>query len=155
MSDTRFDALWPSLPVPALMIDDGDKIAEVNSSSELFLNASARSLTGVPVFDKLAIDAPLEEAFSRVRRDNSPMFINNVDVSGGNAAPVQCNIQISPLQGMENWLILMMEPRQIADRLGRSHQVKTSARSAIGMSTTPAKSFSRCVFQTRLTAMFK
>ncbi|WP_434287003.1 two-component system sensor histidine kinase NtrB [Celeribacter sp. SCSIO 80788] len=129
----RFDMLWPSLPVPAIMIDAGDEIVEVNSAAELFLNASAKALTGVPVFDKLAIDAPLEEAFGRVRRDDSPLFINNVDVSGGNAAPVQCNIQIAPLQGMENWLVLLMEPRQIADRLGRAHQVKTSARSAIGM----------------------
>lgn len=133
MSDARFDTLWPSLPVPALMINEADQIVEINSSAELFLNASAKSLKNVPVFDKLAIDAPLEEAFSRVRRDSSPMFINNVDVSGGNAAPVQCNIQIAPLQGVEDWLILLMEPRQIADRLGRSHQVKTSARSAIGM----------------------
>jgi two-component system nitrogen regulation sensor histidine kinase GlnL len=133
MSDARFDTLWPSLPVPALMINEADQIVEINSSAELFLNASAKSLKNVPVFDKLAIDAPLEEAFSRVRRDNSAMFINNVDVSGGNAAPVQCNIQIAPLQGVEDWLILLMEPRQIADRLGRSHQVKTSARSAIGM----------------------
>ncbi len=133
MTDSRFDMLWPSLPMPAIMVDAGNLINEVNSSAELFLNASARSLAGAPVFDRLAIDAPLEEAFGRVRRDSSPMFINNVDVSGGNAAPVQCNIQIAPLQGMEDWLILMMEPRQIADRLGRSHQVKTSARSAIGM----------------------
>lgn len=128
-----FDTLWPSLPVPALLVDGADMIAEINSAAELFLNASARALKSVPVFDKLAIDAPLEEAFARVRRDSSPMFINNVDVSGGNAAPVQCNIQIAPLQGSDDWLILMMEPRQIADRLGRSHQVKSSARSAIGM----------------------
>ena len=133
MTDTRFDTLWPSLPVPALMINEADQIVEINSSAEQFLNASAKTLKNVPVFDKLAIDAPLEEAFLRVRRDSSPMFINNVDVSGGNAPPVQCNIQIAPLQGIEGWLILMMEPRQIADRLGRSHQVKTSARSAIGM----------------------
>jgi two-component system nitrogen regulation sensor histidine kinase GlnL len=133
MTDSRFDMLWPSLPMPAIMVDAENLINEVNSSAELFLNASARSLAGAPVFDRLAIDAPLEEAFGRVRRDSSPMFINNVDVSGGNAAPVQCNIQIAPLQGMEDWLILMMEPRQIADRLGRSHQAKTSARSAIGM----------------------
>ncbi len=133
MMEDRFQALWPSLPVPAVMIEGNDLIAEINPAAELFLNASAKSLKGTPVFDKLAIDAPLEEAFLRVRRDDSPMFINNVDVSGGNAAPVQCNIQIAPLQNCPDCLILLMEPRQIADRLGRSHQVKTSARSAIGM----------------------
>lgn len=127
------DALWPSLPVPAVLVLADDTIGAINPAAELFLNASAKSLRDVPVFDKLAIDAPLEEAFERVRRDNSPMFINNVDVSGGNAAPVQCNIQIAPMQGLDDGILLLMEPRQIADRLGRSHQVKSSARSAIGM----------------------
>ncbi|MFT6424608.1 MAG: two-component system nitrogen regulation sensor histidine kinase GlnL [Celeribacter sp.] len=133
MSATSFETLWPSLPVPSLIVSDDDKICEVNSAAEGFLNASARSMRGVPVMDKLAIDAPLEEAFERVRRDDAPMFINNVDVSGGNAAPVQCNIQIAPLSGKPGWVLLLMEPRQIADRLGRSHSVKSSARSAIGM----------------------
>ncbi|MBU2866441.1 two-component system sensor histidine kinase NtrB [Pacificibacter marinus] len=133
MSATSFETLWPSLPVPSIIVSDDDKICEVNSSAEGFLNASAKSMRGVPVMDKLAIDAPLEEAFERVRRDDAPMFINNVDVSGGNAAPVQCNIQIAPLSGKPGWVLLLMEPRQIADRLGRSHSVKSSARSAIGM----------------------
>jgi two-component system nitrogen regulation sensor histidine kinase GlnL len=31
------------------------------------------------------------------------------------------------------FVLLLMEPRQLADRLGRSHSVKSSARSAIGM----------------------
>ncbi|MEM5475226.1 ATP-binding protein [Pacificibacter sp. AS14] len=133
MSVTSFETLWPSLPVPSLIVSADDKICEINSAAEGFLNASAKSMRGVPVMDKLAIDAPLEEAFERVRRDDAPMFINNVDVSGGNAAPVQCNIQIAPLSGKPGWVLLLMEPRQIADRLGRSHSVKSSARSAIGM----------------------
>lgn len=125
--------IWPSLPVPALIIGADDMIAETNPAAEQFLNASAKSLRGKPVYDRLAIDAPLEEAFLRVRRDTAPMFINNVDVSGGNAAPVQCNMQIAPLVGTPGAVILLMEPRQIADRLGRALSVKSSARSAIGM----------------------
>jgi len=126
-------ALWPSLPVPALIVSPDDLILDTNPMAEEFLNASAKSLAGKPLFDRIAIDAPLEEAFLRVRRDNAPMFINNVDVSGGNAAPVQCNMQIAPLAGHEGQVLLLMEPRQIADRLGRAQSVKSSARSAIGM----------------------
>ncbi|MGR3756036.1 MAG: two-component system sensor histidine kinase NtrB [Tranquillimonas sp.] len=127
------DTLWASLPVPAFLLDPGDMIAEVNPAAEDFLNASARSLRGAPVFDRLAIDAPLDEAFCRVRRDHAPLFVNNVDVSGGNRPPVQCNVQIAPMTGMPGFVLLLMEPRQIADRLGRAQMVKSSARSAIGM----------------------
>lgn len=126
-------ALWSSLPIPAFIIDGEDRIAETNPPAEQFLNASARQLSGVPVFDKLAIDALLEESFLRVRTDLSPMFINTVEVSGGNAAPVTCNIQIAPMVGMADHVLLMLEPRQIADQLGRAHSVTSAAKSAIGM----------------------
>jgi two-component system, NtrC family, nitrogen regulation sensor histidine kinase GlnL len=127
------DSLWNSLPVPAFVIDAADRIAQVNPVAEQFLNLSARRLTGGPIFDRLAIDAPLDGVLARVRRDRSPVFVKNVDVSGGNAAPVSCNIQIAPMIGTAGEVLLMLEPRQLSDRLGRSHAVKTSARSAIGM----------------------
>jgi len=132
MSDMT-NAVWASLPVPAFLLGPDDAIVAANPAAEQFLNTSAKILLGAPVFDKLAIDAPLEGAFSRVRRDQSALFINNVDVSGGNSAPVQCNIQIAPMAGGTDHVLLLMEPRQLADRLGRSHSVKSSARSAIGM----------------------
>ncbi len=127
------ETLWSSLPVPAFLLDIGDFITEINPAAEQFLNTSARKLIGAPVFDKLAIDAPLEEAFARVRRDHSVVFIKNVDVSGGNSAPVACNIQIAPLTGDAGAVLLMMEPRRLSDRLGQPHPIKSSARSAIGM----------------------
>ncbi|SFP60104.1 two-component system sensor histidine kinase NtrB [Tranquillimonas alkanivorans] len=127
------DTLWASLPVPAFLLDPGDIISEINPAAEQFLNASARALRGSPVFDKLAIDAPLDDAFGRVRNDHSALFINNVDVSGGNRAPVECNMQIAPMIGMPGFVLVLMEPRELADRLGRAQQVKSSARSAIGM----------------------
>jgi two-component system nitrogen regulation sensor histidine kinase GlnL len=125
--------LWQSLPVPAFLLDPGDVIAEVNPSGESFLNASARSVRGSPVFDVLAIDAPLDDQFKRVRKDQSSLFMNNVDVGTGQSAPVNCNIQIAPMTGMPGFVLVLMEPRSIADRLGRSMSVKSAARSAIGM----------------------
>ena len=127
------DSVWTSLPVPVFLIDAADRIAELNPPAEQFLNTSAKSARSQPILDRLAIDAALDSAFDRVRSDLSPLFINKVDVSGGNEAPIQCNIQIAPLTGAPDHLLLMMEPRQIADRLGRAHSVTSAAKSAIGM----------------------
>ncbi len=127
------DSIWTSLPVPAFLLDPSGLIADINPAAEQFLNASARSVRDAPIFDKLAIDAPLEDAFQRVRRDLAVLFINNVDVSGGNTAPVPCDIQIAPLSGMPGHMLVLMEPRHLADRLGHSHAVQTAAKSAIGM----------------------
>jgi len=127
------DMLWLSLPIPAFLIDPGDVISEVNPAAESFLNASVRSVRGAPVFDILAIDSPIDDAFRRVRQDQSSLFMNNVDVGTGNTKPVRSNVQIAPMTGMPGYVLVLMEPRGLADRLGRSLSVKSAAKSAIGM----------------------
>ncbi len=125
--------IWASLPVPAFLIDAADKIAEINPAAETFFNASAKAMAGVPAFDRLHIDAPMDEALARARANQSPLFINDVDVTTGERAPVQCNIQIAPMHDNPEIVLLLISPREIADRLGRSMQVKSAAKSAIGM----------------------
>ena len=53
--------LWASLPIPAILIDAGDTIQDLNGAAEGFLNASLKAIKGTPVWDILAVDAPLEE----------------------------------------------------------------------------------------------
>ena len=43
---TTDNAVWSSLPVPAILIDDGDRIVDVNPAAEGFLNSSAKALGG-------------------------------------------------------------------------------------------------------------
>ncbi|WP_127900165.1 two-component system sensor histidine kinase NtrB [Solirhodobacter olei] len=125
--------VWSSLPVPALLIDPENAISHANPAAEIFLNSSDRSLRGMKVLDRLTIDAPLTEAFERVRENQSPLFINDVDVGQGDRPSVQCNIQVAPLSDAPSTLLLLIAPRDIADRLGRAMNVKSAAKSAIGM----------------------
>ncbi|MCB4454260.1 two-component system sensor histidine kinase NtrB [Leisingera sp. McT4-56] len=126
-------ALWASLPVPAFLIDAWDKIADVNAAGEGFLNTSRKALTGQPVWDTLAIDAPIEEAFARARVQGTPLFVNDIDVGSGSRAPLQCGVQIAPLQGHEGVMLLMVTPRELAGRMTQTHSAKSAAASAIGM----------------------
>ena len=130
MIDTS--ALWASLPLPALVIAADGRISDVNPAAETFLNASARSLIGHPLLDRLTIDAPMEDALTRVRAHQSPLFIAEADVTTGERAPVQCGLQIAPLQDSDA-LVMLITPREIADRLGRAMHVTSAAKSAIGV----------------------
>jgi two-component system, NtrC family, nitrogen regulation sensor histidine kinase GlnL len=125
--------IWASLPLPAMLIDPDDRIYEVNPQGEIFLNASMRSLVGQPFLDRLHIDAPMEEAIARARANHSPLSINDVDVTTGERAPQQCTIHIAPLQDDPGHVMVMISPREIADRLGRSMPGGAGARSAIGL----------------------
>ncbi|MFY9210609.1 MAG: ATP-binding protein [Aestuariivita sp.] len=126
-------SIWASLPIPAFLIDSDDRITDVNSAGEGFLNASARSVQDVPVWDLIAVDAPLEEALQRARLNGTPLFVNDVDVGTGNRAPLQCALQIAPLVNHPGMMILMISPRELAGRMTQSHSVKSAAQSAIGM----------------------
>ncbi|KIC11296.1 ATPase [Leisingera sp. ANG-M1] len=126
-------ALWASLPVPAFLIDAQDRIADVNAAGEGFLNASRKALVGQSVWDTLAIDAPIEEAFTRARVQGTPLFVNDIDVGSGSRAPLQCGVQVSPLQGQDGVMLLMVSPRELAGRMTQNHSAKSAAASAIGM----------------------
>ncbi|MBD3763356.1 MAG: PAS domain-containing protein [Rhodobacterales bacterium] len=125
--------IWASLPMPAFLIGTDGRILEVNPAGEIFLNASLRSLKGVPAFDRLHIDAPMDEAMARARANQAALFINDVFVTTGEKPPVQCNLQIAPMHDNPGIVMLLVTPREIADRLGRAAQVKSAAKSAIGM----------------------
>ena len=133
MTPVYGELIWASLPVPAILLDAQDRIADITPAGEVFLNLSAKALRGAPVWDKLMVDAPLEDSFARVRSARAGLFINDVDVGSGNRPPVQCNIQIGPVAGDEGMVLLLLEPRQIADRMDRANAVKSAAKSAIGM----------------------
>ncbi len=125
--------IWASLPIPALVLDPQDRITAINPAAELFLNRTLKSLAGDLVYDRLAIDAPVEDALERVRKNRSPIFVNDVDVGTGERAPVQCNIQIAPISMDTDRVLFLISPREIAGRLGRSMSADKAAKSAIGM----------------------
>jgi two-component system nitrogen regulation sensor histidine kinase GlnL len=130
---TRDDPLWASLPVPTLLLGPDDRILEVNPAAEAFLNLSARVLRDAPLWDKVMIDAPLEEAFRRARQQSSSLFVNDVDVGSGERPPMQCNIHFGPLLRSEGRMLMLIAPREIATRMTQNVESRKAAKSAIGM----------------------
>ncbi|MCT4559311.1 MAG: ATP-binding protein [Pelagimonas sp.] len=125
--------VWSSLPVPAILIDEDERIGGLNPAAEGFFNSSAKSLKGQPIWDRLAVDAPLEESLIRARAHGTPLFVNDVDVGTGDRPPLVCNLQIAPITGRSGWMVMLISPRELAGRMTQSHSVKAAAKSAIGM----------------------
>ena len=128
------ETLWASLPMPALAVDHGDRIACMNTAAELFLNVSSRAAVGRPVLDRLAFGSPVEDAFARARANGSPLFVDAAEVlPGRNATPILCSLRLAPVADAEGHVLALIEPGRIADRPGLGHPAGTPARSAIGM----------------------
>lgn len=127
------NALWASLPIPALIIDANDRIRDVNPVAETFLNASCKSLQDHPLWEKIFVDAPLEDAFARVREAQASLFVNGVDVGTDTRKPVSCDVQISALVDKPDHVLVLLENRELVGRMDRAMSSKTAAKSAIGM----------------------
>ena len=125
--------IWPSLPIPALIVDGTEVIVGANPAAEDFLNTSEKALKGQPVWDRLAVNAPLDNALLRVRDNGTPLFVNDVDIGTGERAPLNCTLQIAPVQGAEDHLLLLISPRELGGRMTQNHTVRGAAKSAIGM----------------------
>jgi two-component system nitrogen regulation sensor histidine kinase GlnL len=122
------------MPVPTIVIGPTDEIVDINSAAEGFFNSSVKAMRGLPLWDQLAVDAPLEESLARARKNGTALFVNDVDVGNGQRAPLQCALQIAPLVGAPDHMVLMISPRELAGRMmTQNHSVKSAARSAIGM----------------------
>ncbi|NDD43284.1 MAG: PAS domain-containing sensor histidine kinase, partial [Rhodobacteraceae bacterium] len=130
---TALDTIWASLPIPAILVDEGDKIAEINPAAEGFFNTSNRAINAVPLFDRLMVDAPLEAAYHRAREHSTPLFVNDVDVGTGDRAPSQCNLKFAPVLEHPGFMILLLAPRELAGWMSQTQTVKSAAKSAIGM----------------------
>jgi two-component system nitrogen regulation sensor histidine kinase GlnL len=134
MSRYPTETLWSALPVAALIVDENDAIVHVNGPAESFLNASSRTLEGSQVWDKVLVDVSLEGAFERVRNSLAPLSLHGVKVGSGTKSAEPCDIQVAPLLDTPGHTLILLLPREIADRLGRAKDSQNAAKSAIGMS---------------------
>ena len=133
MIDLSSNAVWASIPLPTLVIAPDGRIAAINAACETFLNLSARSLVGQPFLDRITLDAPMADALARVTKHLSPIFVAEAGLSTGDRAPRQCELSLAPLQDAPGFVLILITPREVADRMGRAQGAVSAAKSAIGM----------------------
>lgn len=128
--------IWAALPVPALMVglvDGADQIVDCNPAAEQFVSLSRRAVIGRSLGSVLAMDAPIQGALARCRLNRAPVFINDVQVSPSDRAAVLASVQLALLGDNPELVLMLINPREIAGKLGQAEGIRQSARTAIGM----------------------
>ena len=125
--------IWASLPMPAFLVDSDDIIVDLNGAAEGFLNSSARSTKGESIWSRLVLDVALDAALKRVRDNNTPLFVNDAEVAVNGKAPMECSLQVAPVQSRRDLMIVLIFPREFASQITQGRTVKSAAQSAINM----------------------
>lgn len=131
----KFEGLWNAMPQPALVVDPEDCIAEMNSAAEAFVSLSIGQARGRPMARYAGESSLLAEMIDQARRSGASLSQYNVDLYWSEHPPRLCDVHVRPLVEEEGSLLVVIYPRGIAEKMGRSLSHRSAARSVVGMAS--------------------
>ncbi|MEM7505112.1 MAG: ATP-binding protein [Pseudomonadota bacterium] len=127
------ELLWQNLPSPALVVDPDYRIAALNGTAELFLDISAKQLTGQPLTRYLGENSRIKEVISRVREQGLSTGEYDYELTWPDGPPRLVDVMAAPLAEDADQVILLIHPRSMAASMDRSLNHRAAARSVSGM----------------------
>ncbi|MGY6549278.1 MAG: two-component system sensor histidine kinase NtrB [Roseinatronobacter sp.] len=137
MTPPQTGTIWAALPLPACMIglvEGVETIIDCNPAAEQFLGLSRRAVLKRPLARLITTETPLDQALERCRSNRAPVFINDLPVTVGERLAGHCGFQLALLGDERNLVLMLINPRELAGKLGKADGIRNAARSAIGMS---------------------
>ncbi|MEE9454985.1 MAG: ATP-binding protein [Paracoccaceae bacterium] len=130
MSDIDFETLWSAIPYPAYLIDKQGKILCANTAAEVFGATSLRLMKGQNLSGYIGKDSPVLGVISQARQGAMSVALNGVTIVWGGQAPRLNNLHAA---NMGDSVLLLLHPRNIAEKMDRSLTHQSAARSVSGM----------------------
>jgi two-component system nitrogen regulation sensor histidine kinase GlnL len=128
-----FEAVWQALPQPAILLNADGSIAAVNPSAESFLSASAAQLTRRSLHDLAGPQSRLADLVARGRGGAISLADHNVEITLPDGRARAVDVQVAPLDEASGRVMILIQPRSIAEQMDRSLTHRAAARSVTGM----------------------
>jgi two-component system, NtrC family, nitrogen regulation sensor histidine kinase GlnL len=147
-----YEALWQALPSPALLLDAGGRVRELNGAAEDFLAMSRRALTGRELARLAGEDSRLADLVARAAAGGMALGEYGVEFAWPDAPVRLVDLSAVPLDGSPSGspsggpstgpadgpgaggVLVLLHPRANAERMGRALTSRDAARSVVGMS---------------------
>lgn len=129
------EILWNSLPVPALVIGPDARIQAVNAAAEQFFTMSARTLIGRDFAPFAPDGSRLAALLDQARRASTSLAERGVEIASQEGEMVTVDVQVAPLTDTARSpaLLVLAQPRSIAEKMDRNLAHRGAARSVSGM----------------------
>ncbi len=135
MSGVDYEVLWNSLPAPALVIGADNCMQAVNASAEQFFTMSARALIGRDFTEFAPEGSRLAALLSQAQQASASLSERGIEIITQDVTLMTVDIQVSPLTDTANStaLLVLIQPRSIAEKMDRNLAHRGAARSVSGM----------------------
>lgn len=123
-----------SLPHPVLTVNEDNRVAYANLAAESFFRSSASFLTRYDLDHFVPFGSPVLTLVEQVRDADSPIHEYKVDISSPRIGRDKVvDVYASPVAERPGSVVLMFQPRTMADKIDRQLTHRGAARTVTGL----------------------
>ena len=128
--------LLHALPQIVLAVGENNRIEYVNARAELYFNTSSSTLLQMMLEELFHFDSPILSLVNQVQRVKSGINEYNVEIGRiRHKANELMDLQVTPLSLGDDTVIIVMQPRTIAQKIERQLAHRGAARSVSGLAS--------------------
>ena len=133
MNAVGFDHIWSALPFPLFVVAPNDTIELSNPAAEQLLGMSARQMLRRPVIELFGPNTVVDDTIAKARSGSNRVTQYNVVVTVSDMTTLSCTLSVSAIDATEGMLLIMVQPTGSAERIHRSLNHLSAARSVTTM----------------------
>lgn len=127
------ETLLDALPLPLLLLDQGNTIRRVNAAGEALFSQSAAHLEDRALAELIAADSPLLALADQARSAGAPVSDHGLMIGGPRLAPREVRADAALLADRPGWVLVAISERTLAGELDRQRQQRDAVRSLNAM----------------------
>lgn len=127
------EGIFSALLLPILAVDRAGIVAMVNPAAEQMFQSSAAHLVGHPLSEHIPADSPLFALIEQVRSAGNAVAEYGLTLETPRMGRHFVNIQAAPLIDPHEGVVIVFQPRSIADKIDRQLTHRGAARSVSAM----------------------
>jgi len=133
MSETSFENVWNALPFPSFVVTPEGTITDVNSAAEQLVATSQRQMRQKSLATIFHANSVVVATVQQAVKDLGSVTQYNVDVAIENKTTAMCNVYVSALNADSTQLLLVVQPKGVAQKMSQSLTNLSAARSVTAM----------------------
>lgn len=128
-----FEHIWGALPFPVFVVAPDDTVEISNPAAEQLLGMSVRQMHRRPVVELFGPNTLVDDTIQKARSGSNRVTQYNVVVKVSDMTSLSCTLSVSNIDGSEGMLLIMVQPTGSAEKIHRSLNHLSAARSVTTM----------------------
>lgn len=133
MSPPDPETLWNAIPHPAIALGKDGEVIAFNAAAEQFFSVSARSIERRSFSEYAAEGTRLRTLIEQARQEGLSLAERDVELQWADEPVRMVDVQIGPIGPDDASVLILLQPRGIAEKMTRSLTHRGAARSVTGM----------------------